>query len=95
MASRGHEPLGRDRRPRLPRPPGRRRATGTRPAVAYLAAQLAVDGRPEQESAELARRIVLLTGSAIVTALREGTAAAWAIAAALPADPCAETVGRG
>ncbi|MFJ8440170.1 TetR/AcrR family transcriptional regulator [Kitasatospora griseola] len=67
--------------------------------VAYVAALLAAAGRPEPESAELARRIVLLMDGAIVTALREGTAApaaeARAIAAALLADPCAETAGRG
>ncbi|WP_255419051.1 hypothetical protein [Kitasatospora sp. CB02891] len=40
-----------------------------------------------------------MTNGAIVTALREGivvpAAEARAITAALPADPCAETVGRG
>ncbi|WP_404869086.1 hypothetical protein ACI1MP_18875 [Kitasatospora griseola] len=40
-----------------------------------------------------------MTDGAIVIALREGTAApaaaARAVAAALPADPCAETAGRG
>ncbi|GGQ71610.1 hypothetical protein [Kitasatospora griseola] len=81
--------------------PAHRVAAGHRHqvVVCLAAALLAADGRPEPESAELARRIVLLTDGAIVTAPRESTAApaaaARAIAAALPADSCAETVGRG
>ncbi|MFJ5230168.1 TetR/AcrR family transcriptional regulator [Kitasatospora sp. NPDC088391] len=70
-------------------------AAHKRQVVAYVAGLLAAQGRPAEEAAALARRLVLLMDGAIVTALREGTPDAAAEARAVAAALLAAGAGTG